>query len=48
MHKAHLRLQDVSLGYQGRAVLEQVSFAIERFWLESQLVAKMKLLQNFP
>ena len=27
--------------------IELVSFAIERFWLESQLVAKMKLLQHF-
>ena len=30
MHQAHIRLQDVSLGSQGRAVLEQVSFAVER------------------
>jgi len=30
MHEAFIRLQDVSLGYEGRAVLEHVSFAIER------------------
>jgi len=30
MHEAHIRLQDLSLGYDGRAVLEHVSFAIER------------------
>jgi ABC-type Mn2+/Zn2+ transport system ATPase subunit len=30
MHTALIRLQDVSLGYDGRAVLEHVSFAIER------------------
>jgi ABC-type Mn2+/Zn2+ transport system ATPase subunit len=30
MHEAHIRLQDLSLGYDGRAVLECVSFAIER------------------
>jgi ABC-type Mn2+/Zn2+ transport system ATPase subunit len=30
MHEALIRLQDVSLGYDGRAVLERVSFAIER------------------
>src|SRR5919108_5391537 len=30
MHEALIRLQDLSLGYDGRAVLEGVSFAIER------------------
>ena len=30
MHEAFIGLQDVSLGYEGRAVLEHVSFAIER------------------
>jgi ABC-type Mn2+/Zn2+ transport system ATPase subunit len=30
MHNALIRLQDLSLGYNGRAVLEGVSFAIER------------------
>jgi ABC-type Mn2+/Zn2+ transport system ATPase subunit len=30
MHEALIRLQDLSLGYDGRAVLERVSFAIER------------------
>src|SRR2546428_8287568 len=30
MSSALLRLQDVSLGYNGRAVLEHISFAIER------------------
>jgi ABC-type Mn2+/Zn2+ transport system ATPase subunit len=30
MHEALIRLQDVSLGYDGRAVIERVSFAIER------------------
>jgi ABC-type Mn2+/Zn2+ transport system ATPase subunit len=30
MHETHIRLQDLSLGYQGRAVLEHVSFVVER------------------
>jgi ABC-type Mn2+/Zn2+ transport system ATPase subunit len=30
MPEADIRLQDVNLGYQGRAVLERVSFAVER------------------
>jgi ABC-type Mn2+/Zn2+ transport system ATPase subunit len=30
MHKPHIRLQDASLGYDGRAVLAQVSLAVER------------------
>jgi ABC-type Mn2+/Zn2+ transport system ATPase subunit len=30
MHEAHISLQDVSLGYDGRAVLDHVSFTIER------------------
>jgi zinc/manganese transport system ATP-binding protein len=30
MHEPLIKLQDISLGYDGRAVLERVSFAIER------------------
>src|SRR5262245_63436385 len=30
MPEAHVSLQELSLGYEGRAVLEHVSFAVER------------------